>query len=210
MKSEMREHLSCLMDGEIKRETGRFLIRRLGSDEELCATWARYHLARDCLRDQEGGFASTDLTRRVRSAIEHEAPPARRTRGMAGWLKPVAGAAIAASVALAAIVVVNPPGQPAAEAPATADGTTAAESFTSPQGLSSLPASSQASLSGGDSGDNAMKPYLLRHYQAAGSAVGRGFVTFVPIVVTRSDESTGPVEEEAGAQAGTQEDAQNQ
>ena len=210
MKSEMREHLSCLMDGEIKRETGRFLIRRLGSDEELCATWARYHLARDCLRDQEGGFASTDLTRRVRRAIEQEAPPAGRGRGMPGWLKPLAGAAIAATVALAAIVVVNPPGQSAAEVPATADGTAAAESFTSPQGLSHLPASSQASLSGGDSGDNTMNPYLLRHYQAAGSAVGRGFVTFVPIVVTRSEENTDPVADDNGAEAVTQEDAQNQ
>jgi hypothetical protein len=162
-------------------------------------------MARDCLRDQEGGFASADLTRRVRSAIEQEAPPAVHRRGMPGWLKPVAGAAIAASVALAAIAVVNPPGQPVSETPATADGA-ATESFTSPQGLGSVQ-SQQASLSGGDNG---MNPYLLRHYQAAGNAVGRGFVTFVPIVVTRTDEGEEAIDERAGTDVETQEDAQNQ
>ena len=54
MNTDPREHISCLMDGEISRETGRFLVRRLGADEALCATWARYHLVRDCLRHQEG------------------------------------------------------------------------------------------------------------------------------------------------------------
>ena len=31
-----------------------------------------------------------------------------------------------------------------------------------------------------------MNSYLLRHYQVAGSTGGKGFVTLVPIVVTRS------------------------
>ena len=33
MSKETREHLSCLVDGEINRETSQFLVRRLGSDE---------------------------------------------------------------------------------------------------------------------------------------------------------------------------------
>jgi hypothetical protein len=31
-----------------------------------------------------------------------------------------------------------------------------------------------------------MNSYLLRHYQVAGSAGGKGFVSFVPIVVTQA------------------------
>ena len=61
MTTESREHLSCLMDGEISRETGRFLVRRLGADEDLCATWARYHLVRDCLRHGGDRFAGEGL-----------------------------------------------------------------------------------------------------------------------------------------------------
>ena len=53
MSKETREHISCLMDGEVSREASRFLVRRLGSDIELSATWARYHLVRDCLRNPE-------------------------------------------------------------------------------------------------------------------------------------------------------------
>ena len=40
MSDKTREHISSLMDGEVSAETGRFLLRRLGSDAELGATWA--------------------------------------------------------------------------------------------------------------------------------------------------------------------------
>jgi hypothetical protein len=101
-------------------------------------------------------------------------------------LKPAAGLAVAASVALLAIVAVGPGGQslqgpgetPAAEA--------VAEYFTSPQALTPPPPSQQASLAGQSASDNRMNAYLLRHYQATGSTGGKGFVTFVPIVVRAS------------------------
>ena len=183
MSTESREHLSCLMDGEISRETGRFLVRRLGADEELSATWARYHLVRDCLRHEGGGFASVGRTSRVRQAIEEDVSGRTAGARAAASLKLAAGLAVAASVALLAIVAVGtggqqlpaPGGSPAAEA--------VAESFTSPQALTPPPVSQQASLAGDSARDNRMNAYLLRHYQATGSTGGKGFVTFVPIVV---------------------------
>ena len=99
MSTESREHLSCLMDGEINRETGRFLVRRLGADRELCATWARYHLVRDCLRNQDGGLAGNGLSGRVRRAIEDHQAPTSAARRARDWLRPAAGLAVAASVA---------------------------------------------------------------------------------------------------------------
>ena len=107
MSKETREHISSLMDGEISREASRFLVRRLGDDEQLCATWARYHVVRDCLRDPEGGYAREDLCSRVRDAIEREAAPAPSRRIGRGWLKPVAG------VAIASAGVGSKPGSPA-------------------------------------------------------------------------------------------------
>jgi sigma-E factor negative regulatory protein RseA len=180
MSRESHEHLSCLMDGEISRETSRFLVRRMGADEELCGAWARYHLVRDCLRHPEGGLVNENLCHRIHLALEEEqvapAAPARRA-----WLKPLAGMAVAASVALVAVLTVSSggPGQ-ATETP----GPALAQPFTSPQGLAPAPASRQVSLSGRSPGEQKMNAYLLRHYQATGATGGKGFVTFVPIVIT--------------------------
>lgn len=211
MNTESREHLSCLMDGEISRETGRFLVRRLGADEELSATWARYHIVRDCLRHGAGGMAGEDLSRRVQRAIERDAPPAAPRGGRPSWLKPVAGMAIAASVALLAIVAVAPGRQIAPEPAASLVESAPAEPFASPQGLTTSPMSRQASLSGGPAGDNRMNAYLLRHYQATGSTGGKGFVTFVPIVITTSAQAAKPEPEPGDAPSSKRaEDAERQ
>lgn len=193
MNSETKEHLSSMMDGEISRETGLFLVRRLGSDEELSATWARYHLVRDCLRHHEGSLAASSLRGRVSQAIDRE--PSSRTGRSAGprWLKPVAGLAVAASVALMAIVAVSPQ-QEAVVPAATEAASSPAPTFTSPQSLTPAPLSQQASLAGQSAGEHPMNAYLLRHYQATGNAAGRGFVTFVPIVITSA-----PVRDESPA-----------
>jgi sigma-E factor negative regulatory protein RseA len=204
MNTESKEHLSTLMDGEINRETGRFMIRRLGADPELQKTWGRYHLVRDCLRHQDGGLAADGLCERVRQALEDDVPQKAPLSVPARWLKPVAGVAIAASVALMAVVAVTP-GQQTALNPASElveSGST--ESFTSPNILSRGPLSQQASLSGGSdsnagagNNDNRMNAYLLRHYQVAGSAGGKGFVSFVPIVVTQAPAQQSEVQDEA-------------
>jgi sigma-E factor negative regulatory protein RseA len=200
MNTESREHISCLMDGEVSRETGRFLVRRLGADDELCATWARYHLVRDCLRHQEGGLASENLAARIRHAIERESLPANPRKAVRAWLRPAVGMAIAASVALMAVVAVGPGSQSVSPAGGDLAGRVEAPSFTSPQGLVPAPASEQVSLLGESAGDSRMNAYLLRHYQAAGTTGGKGFVTFVPIVTRPAavrDESPDPADGEA-------------
>ena len=186
MSKETREHLSALVDGEISRETSRFLVRRLGADEELRATWTRYHLVRDCLRFQEGSIAGEDLCDRVRKEIESDTALSAPRSGPARWLKPAAGLAIAASVALMAIVAVGPeaPGTPQSGSDVAGE---SIEPFTSPQSLLPAPVSSQASFSNqAQAGNRKMNSYLLRHYQATGATSGKGFVTFVPIIITAS------------------------
>lgn len=201
MNKESLEHLSCLMDGEISRDTSRFLVRRLGSDCDLRETWARYHVVRDCLRHHEGNLAGDEFSHGIQKALAEETPAAPAGRSTVKWLKPVAGAAIAASVALMAIVTVgpglNPAGNPAAEVATSPR----PESFVSPNnGLSSTPVSQQANTAGMRSNTSQkMNSYLLRHYQVAGSTGGKGFVTFVPIVVSRaSTQQEEETEETAG------------
>ena len=197
MSKETREHISSLMDGEISREASRFLVRRLGSDDELCATWARYHVVRDCLRHQDGGFAQEDLCSRVNQVLESDVRQDMPRSSLARWLKPVAGVAVAASVALVAVMAVAPGQAPSIESAGNVAETSAVQAFTSPQGLSSANVSTQAVSS------QQMNPYLLRHYQVTGGSNGRGFVTFVPVLVTSDASGAGEpdepvVEEDSG------------
>lgn len=176
MTKETREHISSLMDGEISREASRFFVRRLGSDDELCATWARYHVVRDCLRNQDGGFAREDLCARVNRVLDEEPRGTMRHRPSLAWLRPVAGAAIAASVALVAVLAVDPGVSPTVTPPGTVvNGTAAAESFSSPQGMQSSRLESRTVST------QRMNSYLLRHYQVAGN--GRGAVGLMPVMV---------------------------
>lgn len=197
MTKETHEHLSSLMDGEISRETSRFLVRRLGADEELCATWARYHLVRDCLRHQDGDLVDANLCRRIGQALEDEAPKKASSVIPRAWFKPVAGLAIAASVAMMAIIMVGPNSPVTPRTPGQIAETDQVESFTSPQSFTRAPVSRQASLSGRPAGEQRLQSYLLRHYQATGTTGGKGFVAFVPIVSTGAATPSGEAERDA-------------
>lgn len=103
----IRERLSALADGELDRREAALLLARLMREPELCKTWERYHFVREALR---GGALTPAHARtfaeRVRQAIENE-PATRFSLDIAtipGWFKPLAGLAVAASVALVAIL----------------------------------------------------------------------------------------------------------
>jgi sigma-E factor negative regulatory protein RseA len=190
MSTDSKEHLSELMDGEIGGETGRFILRRLEASSELRGAWARYHLIRDCMRYQDRSFAHTELSVRVRQAISSAPDPAEAGVASSGrrWLRPVAGLAVAATVALMAVVAVSPNLQHTAVPAGDQAAAIPAAPFTSPNILARGPAStsySQVSVLG-DAAARKMNSYLLRHYQVAGSSGGKGFVSFVPIVVSGS------------------------
>jgi len=198
MNIESNEHLSSFMDGEFSEETGRFLVRRLGADDSMRQTWARYHLIRDCLRNQDGQFAHKDLSHSVHVAIAGESQLIAGPVRSPAWLKPFAGVALAASVALFAVLTVSqgskPDIKPADTGLAQA---TPVESFKSPNILAVPPKSQPVNLSGTTyPGNQKMNTYLLRHYQASGESGGRGFVSFVPILVAPSQAkvvlTTGP------------------
>jgi sigma-E factor negative regulatory protein RseA len=114
MNPENREQLSAAVDGELSAEELRFLLRRLDHDAALSQAWSRYHLAGEGVRRQVPALASADFAARVMRAIEREsaagssvpAPGARRH-----WLHWSAGGAIAASVAVAALLLVQPAGE---------------------------------------------------------------------------------------------------
>jgi len=184
MSKESLEHLSSLMDGEISRDSGAFLARRLASDEVLCATWERYHLIRDCIRQPGSKHVVTGLSIRL---DEERLPPLSTWRSNR-WLKPVYGLAIAASVALVAIVVTAPqPGTLPGGAGDTALTAPANQPFVSPNNLPLGPVSQPVSFASSRNSQNRrLNAYLIRHNQMARTAGRQGFVSFVPIVATQA------------------------
>lgn len=172
-----REQISCLMDGELDRNGSDFLVRRLAADEELSRHWRRYHVIRSCLQREFRGNLS--LADRVASSLDQE-PALTSDRQPARWLKPVAGAVIAASVAVMALVGMNSSvllqgqgGQSAEQAGFVSQSTPLDRSFNQPLvpvSLSETTPADRKRISG----------YVLRHNQAAG---GTGFTSYVPIVV---------------------------
>lgn len=117
MDPTSREDLSALMDGELAAEPTRFLLRRLDHDPELSATWSRWHLIRACLSADSARMsapgADSDFAARVAAAIHVEQAPQSRRR----WARYVGGGAIAASVAVAALMLNAPDSRVEAPAP---------------------------------------------------------------------------------------------
>jgi negative regulator of sigma E activity len=112
MSDILNEQLSALLDGELPPEETTLLLKRLGREAELAQRLNRYRLCGDVLRG-ERVQPRADFAIRVSAVIAAEAPlaaPARRpARGAfrAHWLKPLAGLAVAASVAVVAVLVLQ-------------------------------------------------------------------------------------------------------
>ncbi|MGI9228461.1 MAG: sigma-E factor negative regulatory protein [Gammaproteobacteria bacterium] len=110
MSDTDKEQLSALVDGEIDTDADG-LLTRLGRDEKLQASWARYHLISDCIKGQAPVHPAPKLHTRVARRLTAEPvilAPVRKPR-LNTLFKPVAGFAIAASVAALAILGIQVP-----------------------------------------------------------------------------------------------------
>lgn len=106
MSEANMENLSAAMDGELSKEELRFLLRRLDHDASLVQAWMRYHVAGESLRRQLPPMASSDFASRVMAAVEGEQASIKSPKR--DWLRLSLGGAIAASVAVAALMVSQP------------------------------------------------------------------------------------------------------
>jgi sigma-E factor negative regulatory protein RseA len=111
MKETDKERISALLDGELPEGEAAGCLDRLTRDADLRSAWGRYHLIGDALRGEPLSLPVGGLAERVSAALEREpailAAPARRAskpKGRPEWLRPLAGAAIAASVAVVTLV----------------------------------------------------------------------------------------------------------
>jgi sigma-E factor negative regulatory protein RseA len=97
------ETLSTIVDGELGSVDSQTLAT-IASDENSRSTWARYHLIGDVMRDNLTGVASPIFSEQLRAAVEREPTVLAPQRTKRQWLTPVAGFAVAASVATLAVI----------------------------------------------------------------------------------------------------------
>jgi sigma-E factor negative regulatory protein RseA len=115
MTDQIREQMSALIDGELPRDQVGLLVRRMAREAELKRAFGNYVLAGESLRAPGSVLASPGFAARVSAAIgevdisEAAAPPAP-ARAPIGWRRPLAATAVAASAALAAVLLVQPDG----------------------------------------------------------------------------------------------------
>jgi len=109
MTDEIREQLSALVDDELSELERPLLLGRLERDPELRACLGRYQLISEVMRGGTARAAGLGIAARVHAALEQEASlsgPTVKSAGAASarlW-KPLAGVAVAASVATVALL----------------------------------------------------------------------------------------------------------
>lgn len=103
---EPEHDLWALIDGDLSAPGAARVLDRVGRDPVLRARWARHHAVRSALEGARTDHLRAGFCHRLRQALDAEPAvlaPRARPPGPRPWLRPVAGAALAASVALVAM-----------------------------------------------------------------------------------------------------------
>jgi sigma-E factor negative regulatory protein RseA len=171
MSDNKTEQLSALMDGEVDASECDLLIKRLchneASDEQAC--WERYHLIGDALKKNLPNIVKHDLSSRVSAALANEPTVLAPRRFKIHWkrvTKPLAGAAIAASVASVSIVglrLILPE-----QAAVTTVATSSKDSLPLPQdGVTTVADSEDNAALKADERESRLNAYLVNHSEFA-------------------------------------------
>ena len=181
MSDEIREQLSALSDDELNDVEQPLLLGRLQRDPELRACLGRYQLIGEVMRGT-GATATLSVADRVQQAISDDAPSETGTSPAANqavWWKPIAGLAVAASVALVAVLSVTSVND------ISTDAAPVVAAVITPN-----PAITQVSDTGGEaqwdrldpSIDKRLSGYLVNHNEYAASYGVQGVMPYVRIV----------------------------
>jgi sigma-E factor negative regulatory protein RseA len=114
MTDPVKEQLSACLDGELPEAELDLLLKQVQRDARLQQSVGRYALISEVLRTGATPVASAGFASRISQAIAAEAndqtapvvPAAPRQ--LPRWVRPVGGAAIAASVAAVAVMLLQP------------------------------------------------------------------------------------------------------
>jgi len=104
MSIEFKERVSALVDSELTSFESRRLIDELENDAALRKRWSRYHLIGDILRDEVPVKIDRNFAAGVMERVHQETASGTVSIHANTWRKPLAGVAIAASVAVVSLL----------------------------------------------------------------------------------------------------------
>jgi sigma-E factor negative regulatory protein RseA len=116
MTDPVKEQLSACLDGELPEAELDLLLKQVQHDARLRQSVGRYALISEVLRAGGAAVPSAGFASRISQAIAAEADnlgtsvvaTTPRQSQMLRWIRPVGGAAIAAGVAAAAVMILQP------------------------------------------------------------------------------------------------------
>jgi sigma-E factor negative regulatory protein RseA len=171
MKEKLYEQLSALVDDELTDSEQALLLRQLGTDAALRERLARYQVISDALQNHLPPRLEVGFHKGIQAALQDEPAVQVEWSRFAGLFKPLAGLAVAASVAVVAVLSlqsvhneITPTTAAVASAP-VAEGYLRAE-------LKGVPASSVRT-------PQSLDAYVVNHNEYA---VNRGMLPYVRLV----------------------------
>lgn len=166
MSEKIRDQISAFIDGELPVRECDLLLRRMRRDSELSLTFDRFGLIGDAIRDSLSGVPQGLLRSRVMQVVQGEQQFADRAgawRRRGRMLRPAAGVAVAASVAVFAVLSLRAVDPAAPDATLAADAEPFAYSYTVPEPSYSPPVTAPPTR---------LTNYLVNHSQYA-NTLGR-------------------------------------
>lgn len=110
MADKLDEQISALMDDECAAQEIELVLRQLIRNAELQGCWTRYHLISDVLRGNAPPAVDSGFSTQLQAAIDGEPPLVGYRSRTGSWYKPLAGLALAASVAAVAVLALRTDG----------------------------------------------------------------------------------------------------
>lgn len=110
MNNKQAEMVSGLVDGELDEHSADEVISYLEQDSQARARWMRYHIISDVVKGHGSARVDSGFADRISAALADEpvilAP--RRKKAFPAFIKQASGFAVAATVAVVAVLAVQP------------------------------------------------------------------------------------------------------
>lgn len=175
MTDKIHEQLSALVDDELTEPEQALLAGRIARDPDLHRRLQRYQLISDALHDRLPERIDPAFPLRLQAALGNEPPAvaARPGSRVAAFLKPVAGLAVAASVAMIAVFSLQSIREEETVVPAVATAPASADYIRSRDSAAPEPRPEV---------ENNLDIYLVNHNEYAVNRGMQGMLPYVRIV----------------------------
>jgi sigma-E factor negative regulatory protein RseA len=175
MNDKLHEQLSALVDDELTESERTLLVKRIAVDDDLHQRLSRYQLISDALQNHLPDRVDPGFSARVRTVLRTEPAATSVTPGrrLAALVRPAAGLALAASVAVVAVLSLQSVRQQSPATPVVAKAPDAADYIRA--GEAGHPADRSRV-------EKKLDIYLVNHNEYAVNRGMRGMLPYVRLV----------------------------